>query len=72
MDVTTQVKVALAGKTADAANKALRAELARLQQTAALIRAFAVPKVSLHHGGIYNLYLQTLHSIRDQTPWEGR
>jgi Peptidase S46 len=55
-DVTTQVKTALAGKTGDAANKALRAEQAKLQQTCGTDASIRCDLVSLYHGGIYNLY----------------
>jgi Peptidase S46 len=56
-DVTTQVKAALAGKTGDAANKALRAEQARLRQTCSTDPKIRCALVSLYHGGIYNLYI---------------
>jgi len=55
-DVTTQVKAALAGKTGDAANKALHAEEARLEQTCGNDPSVRCDLVSLYHGGVYNLY----------------
>jgi len=55
-DVTTQVKAALAGKAGDAANKALRAEQARLQQACGTDPSIRCDLVSLYHGGVYNLY----------------
>jgi Peptidase S46 len=55
-DVTTQVKAALADKIGDAANKALRAEQARLQQTCGTDPSIRCDLVSLYHGGVYNLY----------------
>jgi hypothetical protein len=55
-DVTAQVKAALTGKTGDAANKALHAEEARLQQTCGTDPSIRCDVVSLYHGGVYNLY----------------
>jgi len=55
-DVTTEVQAALAGKTGDAAVKALRAEQARLEQTCGTDPSVRCDLVSLYHGGIYNLY----------------
>jgi hypothetical protein len=56
VDVTTEVKSALAGKTGDAANKALRAEEATLQQSCGTDPSIRCDLVSLYHGGVYNLY----------------
>jgi len=55
-DVTAQVKAALAGKTGADANKALRAEEAKLQQSCGTDPDVRCDIVSLYHGGIYNLY----------------
>ena len=55
-DVTTQVKAALAGKTGDASNKALRAEEAQLQQSCGNDPSIRCDVVDLYHGGVYNLY----------------
>jgi hypothetical protein len=55
-DVTGQVKAAMAGQTGDAANKALHAEEAKLQQTCGTDPSIRCDVVSLYHGGIYNLY----------------
>jgi Peptidase S46 len=55
-DVTTQVKATLVGKAGDVANKALRAEQARLQQTCGTDPSIRCDLVSLYHGGVYNLY----------------
>jgi hypothetical protein len=55
-DVTGEVKTALAGKTGDAANKALRATEAKLQQSCGTDPSVRCDVVSLYHGGIYNLY----------------
>ncbi len=56
VDVTAEVKAALAGKTGDAANKALRAEGAKLEQSCGTDPGVRCDVVSLYHGGIYNLY----------------
>ena len=55
-EVTTQVKATLAGKTGDAANKALHAEEARLQQSCGTDPTIRCDLVSLYHGAIYDLY----------------
>lgn len=55
-DVTAQVKAALAGKTGDAANKALQAEKAKLEQTCGTDPSIRCDVVDLYHGGVYNLY----------------
>ncbi len=55
-DVTGEVKAVLAGKTGDDANKAPRAEEARLQQTCGTDPSIRCDLVSLYHGGLYNLY----------------
>jgi len=55
-DVTKDVKAALAGKSGDAANKALHAEEARLQQTCGTDPNIRCDVVDLYHGGVYNLY----------------
>ncbi len=55
-DVTADVHSALAGKTGDAANLALRAETAKLQQSCGSDPAVRCDLVSLYHGGIYDLY----------------
>jgi Peptidase S46 len=55
-DVTAEVKAALAGKTGDAANQALRAEGAKLQQSCGTDPSIRCDVVDLYHGGIYNLY----------------
>jgi Peptidase S46 len=55
-DVTTQVKAILAGKAGEAANQALHAEEAKLQQTCGNDPDIRCDVVSFYHGGIYNLY----------------
>jgi len=55
-DVTSEVKSAMSGKTGDAANKALRAEEAKLQQSCGTDPSIRCDVVTLYHGGIYNLY----------------
>lgn len=55
-DVTTDVHNALAGKTGAAANAALRAERAKLEQSCGSDPKVRCDLVSLYHGGIYNLY----------------
>jgi len=55
-DVTKDMKAVLAGKTGDAANKALHAEEARLQQTCGTDPNIRCDVVDLYHGGVYNLY----------------
>ena len=55
-DVTADVQGALAGKTGDAANKALHAKEAELQQSCGSGASIRCDVVSLYHGGIYDLY----------------
>jgi hypothetical protein len=55
-DVSDEVHAALAGKTGDAANKALHAEEAKLQQSCGSDPSIRCDVVSLYHGGIYDLY----------------
>jgi hypothetical protein len=54
-DVTAEVHTAMAGKTGDAANKALHAEEAKLQESCNTPNVLC-EVVSLYHGGVYNLY----------------
>jgi hypothetical protein len=55
-DVTSEVHSALAGKTGEAANQALRAERAKLEQSCGSDPAIRCELVPLYHGGIYDLY----------------
>ncbi|MGA2002680.1 MAG: S46 family peptidase [Terriglobales bacterium] len=55
-DVTKDVQGATAGKTGDAANKALNAKRAELQQGCGSDPSVRCDVVSLYHGGIYDLY----------------
>ena len=55
-DVTAEVMGATAGKTGDAANKALHAKEAELQQSCGSDPSVRCDVVSLYHGGIYDLY----------------
>lgn len=55
-DVTSEVHGALAGKTGDAANMALRAETAKLEQSCGSDPSIRCDLVSLYYGGVYNLY----------------
>ncbi len=55
-DVSDSVQAALADKTGDAANAALRAERAKLQQSCGSDPSTRCDLVSLYHGGVYNLY----------------
>jgi hypothetical protein len=55
-DVTADVHGATAGKTGDAANKALHAKEAELQQSCGSDPGVRCDIVSLYHGGIYDLY----------------
>ena len=55
-DVTSEVKQAMAGKTGDAANAALHAKEAELQQGCGSDPSVRCDVVSLYHGGIYDLY----------------
>jgi len=55
-DVTSDVQSAIAGKTGDAANKALNAKRAELEQSCGSDASVRCDLVSLYHGGIYDLY----------------
>jgi hypothetical protein len=55
-DVTSEVQGALAGKTGDAANKALHAKKAELEQSCGSDPAVRCDLVNLYHGGVYDLY----------------
>ena len=55
-DVTAEVRQALAGKTGDAANAALHAKEAELQQSCGSDPSIRCDLVSLYHGGVYDLY----------------
>ena len=55
-DVTTEVQGALAGKNGDAANKALHAKQAELEQSCGKDTGVRCDLVTLYHGGIYDLY----------------
>jgi hypothetical protein len=55
-DVTGSVQAALSDKIGDAANVALRAETAKLQQSCGSDQSVRCDLVSLYHGGVYNLY----------------
>jgi len=55
-NVTAQVQGAIAGKSGDAAVKALNAQEARLQQSCGTDPATRCDVVSLYHGGVYDLY----------------
>jgi hypothetical protein len=55
-DVTAEVQQALAGKTGDAANAALHAKEAELQQSCGTDPSIRCDVVSLYHGGVYDLY----------------
>jgi hypothetical protein len=55
-DVTADVHAALAGKTGDAANLALRAETAKLEQSCGSDASIRCDVVSLYYGGVYDLY----------------
>jgi Peptidase S46 len=55
-DVTAEVQGATAGKTGDAANKALNAKRAELQQSCGSDNSVRCDVVSLYHGGVYDLY----------------
>ncbi len=55
-DVTSDVQAATAGKTGDAANKALNAKRAELEQSCGSDASVRCDLVSLYHGGIYDLY----------------
>ena len=55
-DVTSDVQQALAGKTGEAANAALHAKEAELQQSCGSDPGIRCDVVSLYHGGVYDLY----------------
>ncbi|MGA7048806.1 MAG: S46 family peptidase, partial [Candidatus Sulfotelmatobacter sp.] len=55
-DVTKDVLEALTGKTGDAANKALNAKRAELEQSCGSDPRVRCDVVSLYHGGVYDLY----------------
>ena len=55
-DVTAQIKGATEGKTGDAANKALHAKEAELQESCGSGASVRCDVVSLYHGGVYDLY----------------
>ncbi|MFZ0686848.1 MAG: S46 family peptidase [Terriglobales bacterium] len=55
-DVTAEVQAATAGKTGAAANKALDAKRAELQQSCGSDPSARCDLVSLYHGGVYDLY----------------
>ena len=55
-DVTSEVLAATAGKTGDAANKALYAKRAELQQSCGSDPSVRCDLVTLYHGGVYDLY----------------
>ena len=55
-DVTSQVQSATAGKTGDAANKALFAKRAELEQSCGSDPSVRCDLVTLYHGGVYDLY----------------
>jgi hypothetical protein len=55
-NVTAQVQSALAGKTGDAANQALRAVEAKLQQSCGADPSTRCDVVPLYHGGVYDIY----------------
>jgi hypothetical protein len=55
-DVTSEVQNAIAGKTGSAANAALHAKEAELQQSCGSDPSTLCEVVSLYEGGVYNLY----------------
>ncbi len=55
-DVTSDVQQAMAGKTGDAANAALHAKEAELQQSCGSDPGTRCDVVSLYEGGVYDLY----------------
>ena len=55
-DVTAEVQQALADKSGDAANAALHAKEAELQQSCGTDPSIRCDVVSLYHGGVYDLY----------------
>ena len=54
--MTPDIQGATAGKTGDAANKAMHAKEAELQQACGSDPSVRCDVVSLYHGGIYDLY----------------
>ena len=64
-DVTGEVLGAMTGKTGDAANKALHAKEAELQQGCGSDAGVRCDVVSLYHGGVYDLYrYKRYHDVR--------
>jgi hypothetical protein len=55
-DVTKDVLEVMSGKTGDAANKALNAKRAELEQSCGSDASVRCDLVSLYHGGVYDLY----------------
>src|ERR1700758_786606 len=55
-DVTKDVLESLTGKTGDAANKALNAKRAEMEQSCGSDAGVRCDVVSLYHGGVYDLY----------------
>jgi hypothetical protein len=55
-DVTAEIQGAMAGKTGEAANKALHAKEAELQESCGKGPTVRCDVVSLYHGGVYDLY----------------
>jgi hypothetical protein len=55
-DVTKDLQEALTGKTGDAANKALNAKRAELEQSCGSDASVRCDLVSLYQGGVYDLY----------------
>jgi hypothetical protein len=68
-NVTSEVQAALAGKTGDAANKALHAEEAKLQQSCGSNPSTRCDLVSLYHGGVYDLYRGLFHRATGAPPY---
>lgn len=64
-DVTAQVQRALAGKSGDAANVALRAVRAKFEDGCGAAADFRCDLVPLYHGGVYDVYrYRQYHDIR--------
>lgn len=64
-DVTKDVQAAVSGKTGDAANKALNAKQAELQQGCGTDASVRCDLVNLYHGGVYDLYrYKRYHDVR--------
>jgi hypothetical protein len=55
-DVTAEVKNALRGKTGDAANKALHAQEAKLEEDCGSDPSIRCDVIPLYHGGVYDVY----------------